>query len=104
VAFALLVLALSVAGCGSSKRLDAEVTRCCGVLTGPHETTPDASVTNRGENYRFTRADSTLEFSPVLDPVTSRRVSAPLQVNGSVGTAMHCIATHVTYGDGTTEE
>jgi predicted small lipoprotein YifL len=113
--FALIASLCATAGCGS-KGLPVDVTRC-DVLIQPHETTLEATVTNRADkpigsigvqldfynNYRFTRTNATLRFAPVLDPGTSRKAAAKLQAPGSLGSAMHCIATHITYGDGTTQ-
>jgi hypothetical protein len=113
---AIVGLLCIIAGC-RAKTLPVDVMRC-DVLVQPHETTLDSTVKNRADkpigsigvqldfynNYRFTRTSATLKFSPVLDPGTTRTASAKLKLTGSPGPAMHCIVTHITYGDGTTQD
>jgi hypothetical protein len=108
------VTVCALGGC-SARPQPLSVSRC-DVLIEPSSSVLDATITSHAEkpvrtvemqldfyqNYRFTRATASLTFNPVFDPGTTRQASAPLSLKKPPGPAMHCIASHIVYGDGTT--
>jgi hypothetical protein len=113
-AIALAVALCALAGC-APKTAPVSISRC-DVLVDPHGATLEARVTSHApkpvgkvhvqldfyHSYNFTRTTAALAFSPVLDPGTTRDVSARLELSGNPGPVMRCVAASVVYGDGTT--
>jgi hypothetical protein len=108
-----IVVALLCSGC-TAKSVPVSVSQC-NVKPGASVTRLTARVTNQGRkpirevkvsldfyrNYRFVRTVALARFSPVLDPGSTRTVTALVDGTTMSGTPMRCIATRVTYGDGT---
>jgi hypothetical protein len=114
-----VLLAVALAGCGTPQRLPLEIPRCDAVKTG-NGITLTALVTSRAtkpitglavsvdfyHDFRSGTVQGSTAVSPELDPSRQRSIvfriaAAPAQAQGR---ALRCLATHLAYADGTSED
>ncbi len=114
-----VLLALALAGCGTPQRLPLEIPRCDAVRTATG-VTMTAVVTSRAtkpisglvvaadfyHDFRSASVQGSAPVTPELDPgqqrgVVFKIVAAPAQAQGR---ALRCLATNITYSDGTFED
>jgi hypothetical protein len=114
-----LILLLALSGCGTPQRLPLEIPRCDAVKTA-RGVTLTALVTSRASkpisglavsvdfyhDFRSATVQGSTAIHPELDPGQQRSVefeiaAAPAQAQGR---ALRCLATHIAYLDGTSED
>lgn len=113
------LFAFALAGCGTPQRLPLEIPRCDAVRTAKgltlnalvtsHATKPMNGLSVSVDFYhdfRTATVQGTASIRPELDPGQQRSVvftiaAAPAQAQGR---ALRCIATHISYLDGTSED
>jgi hypothetical protein len=117
--FAAALLAVALSDCGTPQRLPVEIPQCDAVRTAKGVTLT-ALVMNRASkpitglavsadfyhDFRTVTVQGATSIRPALDPGQQRSVvftiaAAPDQAQGR---ALRCLATHISYLDGTSED
>ncbi len=113
------LLAFALAGCGTPQRLPLEIPRCDAVKMAKGITLTALVVSKAAKpisglalsvdfyhDFRSATVQTSTSISPELDPGQQRSVvfkitAPPAQAQGR---AMRCLATHISYLDGTSED